>query len=119
MGIATWAMKQTIVYWAPSGTNAQGDRTYASAVEILGRWDDVSKLFIDGTGTQQVSNARVLVNTAVLKDGVLFLGSLTDLSDTTDPLANAGAYPIRKVENIPAFTFSSGVSQDNVITAVL
>jgi len=97
----TWMIKQTGVYWAPSGTDDYGKPTWATPIEVGIRWEDISEHFMDPQGETQMSNARVYLDQNVEVHGVLLLGELTSSVDQDDPKANDGAWEIRKFENLP------------------
>lgn len=100
MGIITRMMKQKAVYWAPNGTDKFGQQAYAAPVELRCRWEDKQELFIDITGTQQVSKSIVYVESDVKLDGVLWLGELEDVAPI-NPFSNEGASKIRAFGKLP------------------
>lgn len=108
MGIITKMRKQTAVYW-PLGSETTGGRDmddygkplYSAAVEISCRWVDKAREFITPAGERATSRAEVYVDRDVSVKGVLFLGSLTDLTDVNNPKANVGAWEIRGFEKTP------------------
>ena len=103
MSIITKMLKETGVYWSPLGTDAYGQPTYNSPIEISVRWQDVTEEFLDPDGETQIARSKVFVGQDVVLRGVLFLGLLTDLTSTTDPKANIGAWEIRLFKRIPNF----------------
>jgi hypothetical protein len=100
MSIITKVLKQTAVYWAPSGTNAYGQPTYSAPVEIAVRWDDMSEEFLGPDGDRELSRAKVMVASDVELRGVLMLGDLGSSVDQDDPKANEGAWEIRMFKKI-------------------
>ena len=94
-------MKQTIVYWGTPANDGYGGRTFASAVEITGRWEDTQELFVDDKGIEKVSEAVVYLSQSVDLGGYLYLGDLDDLSSDPDPQDIAAAKEIRSVKATP------------------
>ena len=103
MSIITRMLKQTAVYWAPSGVDEFGKPTWEEPEEISCRWEDVVEEYIDYKGDKQISAAKVFVGEDVEAMGVLMLGELTDLESGGDPKDNSGAWEIRKFGKIPNF----------------
>lgn len=108
MGLLESMLKQTAVYWPPGSAesggvdfNERGERLYATAVQIKCRWTDVSKVFINAQGVEQVSRAKVFVDRDVKAGGMLYLGRLTDVAYLTDPKANDGAWEIASFKKTP------------------
>lgn len=101
----THTLNQTAVYWGSPTSDGTGGRTFGSAypVEVDVRWEQVQKLFIDGSGQEVRSRAVVYVGQDLDLGGYLYLGTLDDLSsaEQADPLAISGAYEIRSFEKVP------------------
>ena len=96
--------KQTIVYWSRSGVSGFGQTSFATPVEIMGRWEDKETRFIDNTGAEDVSDAVAFVGQDVVVGDWLFLGELTDIDssiDETDPNNVSGAKEIKAKTKIP------------------
>jgi len=101
MGIIKRIRKMKAIYWSPTGRrDRNGNVICDSPVELDCRWEDVSELFMDENGNQQVSNAVIFVDRDVQVRGYLKLGEL-DSYISDDPLDNVGVFVIRKFENIP------------------
>ena len=105
--------KQEAVYWATPVDDGYGGFTWTAPVEIKCRWEDVSDLFIDENGEQQISNAEVITDRVVTLGGYLWLGDL-ESSTPNDPMTLENAYKIRKFESIPDIA-----NNVNVMTAIL
>lgn len=56
--------------------------------------------FVDMHGDEQISSAKLLVDTVLEFGGVLWHGKLVD-AVTSDPNKNKGAREIRKIETVP------------------
>ena len=96
------ALKQKIVYWGNPTTDGYGGQTFDAAVEIMGRWEFVQKIFINANGEQQVSGARVYLSQDVDLDGYLYLGALTTIDSAGIPDAQSGAMRIKAFEKSPS-----------------
>lgn len=77
--------KQTIVYWASPTADGYGGYTFATPVEIQGRWEDKQELIKTNDGEEQVTQARVYLLQDVDEGGYLYLGSLDDLDSNPQP----------------------------------
>lgn len=99
-GIITKMLKQTAIYWAPSGTDKHGGPTWGAPVELLCRWEDRSEEFLDSKGERRQSSAVVYVSADVEVRGMLKLGELT--SGTGAPRAE-GASEIERFDKLPDF----------------
>ena len=93
-------LKQDAVYWGPGvgDDDGFGVRTFASAIQIKVRWEDVQQMSMDAEGKEFVSMATVYTDRELENQGWLLLGVLTSLpSDTTDPKSIADAFEIRNI----------------------
>lgn len=94
-------LKQKAVYWAPTGTDRFGKKSYATGIEIKCRWEDVTEQFLDQQGQMVISKAKVYVDRDVVIFGFLWLGTLAEATSTTDPLKNKGAREIQAFAKLP------------------
>jgi|2_EtaG_2_1085320.scaffolds.fasta_scaffold00255_9 hypothetical protein len=101
MSFLTSNHKQTIVYWGTPTKDKWGGRTFATPVEITGRWEDNQEVFIDGTGREAVSKAFVYIGQDVDLEGYLYLGTLASISSAASPKAVDGAFEVRAFNKIP------------------
>lgn len=108
MSVITRMRKQKAVYWPLQSSDSAGDAfddygqpQWDGPIEIDCRWEDVIEEFIDASGTQQSSNAKVYVDRDVDVGGVLMLGELTDITDENNPKENDGAWEIRRFDKLP------------------
>jgi len=97
------ALKQDVVYWGAPTNDGYGGSSYAAPVEIKARWEQRSESFTDPTGEEKQSTAVVYVDRVVALGGLLYLGTLADLSsaEESDPLALEDAHEIKMVRFIP------------------
>lgn len=118
MGIGAFILsklKQKAVYWQPLGDDGYGKMLFAEPVEIACRWEERKQVLGTITGAQVVgyqdlSRATVMVGVDLEEDGMLFLGSLTDLEDSEGdssggyyyPHDIAGTYVIKRFTKVPA-----------------
>jgi hypothetical protein len=98
-------MKQTAVYWPLSGTGVDefGKPAYAEPVEITCRWDWVREEFVGPDGDTEISKAKLIVDRDLVQKGIMFLGGLSDLDDSDDPLNNSEAWEIRSFKKTADF----------------
>jgi len=106
MGVLSFIEKvcvQTAVYWAPAGNSGYGD-SFAAAIEVPCRWDDVSEQIINQNGQEITSEAKLLLTDDVIEGGYMYLGTLDDLdSDPADPREVKKAFSIQQVRRTPLF----------------
>lgn len=84
------ALKQTATYWAPTGLDKYGKKTWATPVSVPCRWEDRTEQILDKRGLEYVSRARVFFGQDIDLEWYLFLGTSTD----PDPTSVVGAYEI-------------------------
>jgi len=97
-------MKQTAVYWAPTGQDGYGGFTWATPVDVLCRWTDLIQVISDAMGKEIISKAWLLRDQPLLKDGMVWLGNLASLSaaQKANPRLLSDAYMINGVNAIPS-----------------
>lgn len=92
--------KQTAVFWSSDSVSPDGygDLSFGTGVEIKVRWKDENEVFIDETGTEQVSNAIVYPDRSIPVESYLYLGELSDLTvpQQSDPKTVDDAYIVKK-----------------------
>ena len=97
MTIGAVAYKQTATYWSAPVQSGFGGYSFGAPVQIACRWENVTERFMDATGSEAVSNAKVWTFDALDVGGYLYLG----VSAATDPTNVNKAYPIRRCDEIP------------------
>lgn len=99
MSIITRMRRQQAVYWALAGTDADGQPTWETPVQISVRWEDKAHEVGDKEGERQEPMGKVYVDRDVTIGGYLLKGPITS-SLNSDPRA-AGAYRIESFEQLP------------------
>lgn len=74
---------QPAVYWAPTGNDGYGAKTYAAPVEIKVRWHDKLQVVTDTYGKEVISKAEALVTQDLAVEGLLWLGELATMPTET------------------------------------
>jgi hypothetical protein len=94
---------QTAIYWAPDGVDSFGQPTFTDLVEIACRWENKNEVFIDKTAREARSTAVIYPDQELQEEGMLFLGTLDDLSSgqENDPRSIADAGEIKAVGSSP------------------
>ena len=87
-------LNNVITYWEPIKSTGFPGKVFREPVLIKGRWEDVTEMVVDDSGTEVVSNAKVMVNHPVIPEGYLYLGD----SEETDPTDLSGARRIVTVD---------------------
>lgn len=97
----TKKLKQTAVYWEFIKLDGYGHGTYQTEVELTVRWEDTQEVFVDDTGREVLSQAVIVSSVPLVKQSMLFLGSIGDLdSGVTDPQQVDGAREVRKTDAV-------------------
>lgn len=80
----------TAVYWGSPQNNGFGRMVYDDPVEVSCFWIDQQETLVDNDGKEWVTHATVFVLQDMDEQGVLYLGSLSGLTDSqkSDPVAN-------------------------------
>jgi hypothetical protein len=96
-------LRQTAVYWASPVSDGYGGHSYADPVEVPCRWEPSSKRFSTAQGEEFVASAVVWVAEDLEVGGLLFLGSLSDLTGAqeSNPQPVASALAVRAFEQTP------------------
>lgn len=96
-------LTQTIVYWGSPVNDGYGGYTFASPVEIKGRWDSKIRKVKDSQGEEIVSEATISLLQDVDINGFLYLGSLSDLTvqQQSNPMLVDSAYKIQYFTKLP------------------
>ena len=95
---------QTAVYWGNPTSDGYGGTTYDDPVEISCRWEEKITLIQNIQGEEVVSKAEILLTQDVAANGLLFLGTLTDLDsgEEEDPMT-VDAWTILRFDKTPLF----------------
>lgn len=102
MSIITKMRKQTAVYWQQAaGVDDYGRASFEDPVEITCRWEDVREEYIDENNERQLSKSVIYVDRVMKIGDWLFLGDLSDLSDSEVPESNEGAIEVKYFGKLP------------------
>jgi len=104
--LITRAAVQTAVYWPDPVEDGFGTKTYGTPVEILCRWEAKQQLVraYDAKGNTYDYIGIVYVTQDLDMEGVLYLGTLTDLTaqELVTPAIKTGTYVIKQFEKVPS-----------------
>jgi len=100
--------KQTAVYWSSPTAGADGSNSFSTGVEIKCIWLDTKEKVIDNNGKEVVGSGAVYVLQDLDEEGMLFLGSLSDLTaaEKLDPKLVSMASEIRIFKKTPSLHLS-------------
>jgi hypothetical protein len=104
--LLTRTLTQTAVYWGNPQEDGFGTKIWDDPVEILCRWEMKQQLVrgydYKGNTFDYIGIIYVLQDVDI--EGVLFLGTLDDLTDSeeSNPVIPEDAYVIKQFEKIPA-----------------
>jgi hypothetical protein len=100
---------QTIVYWAPLGSDGYGGTIYADPIERKVRWDDVTEIIKTNDGEDVVTRAKLMVVDDYTYKGMVYLGRIQDLTivERKDPRSIINAYEIKSNPKTPLFRSST------------
>jgi hypothetical protein len=101
MTIVSEAYNQEATYWAQSGIDGYGKRTFSAPVTISVRWEDRTDLVINMGGEKIPSKARVYVLQDMVVGDYLALG---DYTSTANPEATAAALRIMQYVKSPSIS---------------
>lgn len=104
---------QTAVYWGSPASNGRGKYLFAMPQEIMVRWEDEVENFAkDSRSRVQIGKdgkefrANAIIYTAQIPiggwdlDGYIYLGTLSDINNNSDPYTVAGAYEIKQINTV-------------------
>ena len=97
MSYITRNLKGIVTYWAPGVNDGFGGVTFPTSVDIKARWEDKAELFIDASGNEVTSKAKVYLVSDVALKGYLFNGKST----VSDPTTISDAREIRAFRRMP------------------
>ena len=100
-------LKQQATYWAVTGVDVYGKRTFASPTTVVCRWEEKVQMIVNKQGKEIVSRARVFLVQDIDMDGYLYLGHSGD----SDPRMVDSAFEIQMKAVQPDLR---GLSQLNV-----
>lgn len=118
MGIGSFIsskLNQSAVYWGNPQDNGYGGFTYDDPVEIKCRWEDMHQVVTATNGEEVVSRAVVYVDIDLEENGVIYLGTMEDLIESSGESSGEiiptniekGACIIRRWEKVPALNSST------------
>ena len=118
MGIGSFIsskLNQSAVYWGNPQDNGYGGFTYDDPVEIKCRWEDMHQVVTATNGEEVVSRAVVYVDVDLEENGVIYLGTMEDLIESSGESSGEiiptniekGACIIRRWEKVPALNSST------------
>jgi len=101
---------QKCVYWGSPVEDGYGGKTFADAVELDCRWEEMTQIVTDAKGAEITSRALVFLTQDVDEEGMLYLGTLDSLYDDAESSADAidnpmsieGAYYIKRFQKTPS-----------------
>lgn len=93
---------QTATYWALSGNDGYGGKTFSTPTSITVFWQDVQQKYVDESGEEKVSKAKVFLEQDVTLGSYLYLGTSTESS----PYDVDGSYEIKAFSKIPSLDAS-------------
>lgn len=109
--------KQTAVYWAAPTPREDGSNSYDTPVEIKCLWKDTSQFSPDRDIREVFVKALVYVTQDLDEQGMLFLGTLADLTTAqkNDPRLVSRAYEITKFVKIPSLHLAGAFNRHAII----
>lgn len=98
--------RETIVYWPEPKAAVGGELEYGIPIEIKCFWKDKQENMIDDQGKEIVTRAMVYVLQDLVQHGMLFRGTLNDLThgDKTLPQQVPEALEIKLFKKTPTLT---------------
>ena len=95
--------RETCVYWGNPINDGEGGFTFDDPVEISCRWEGIYQVVSDKDGITMTSRAVVYVTQDVDEEGMLYFGTLSDLSSNEEdnPKLIAKAFIIKRFQKMP------------------
>lgn len=95
--------KQDIVYWGNPVNDGFGSFTFDDPIELKCRWSNKEQIVADNNGKSEIYRSIIFVPQDVDLDGLIWQGTLDDLTDTheADPRNIAGIMIIKRFEKAP------------------
>ena len=110
--------RQTVVYWVPGNADQYGRPAYGQPVLLVCRWEDAMHEVINAAGENVMSSSRVLLPSAVLNRGLLMLGTLADVADSSfpaDPKADSRVHEIVNSGAVPSINAAETMYEAHVV----
>lgn len=102
--VAIKIMVHDAVYWPPAAIWSEtGIPVPEDPIQISCRWEEKSEQYIDAEGTEQVSQAIVVVDRDLKTTGILMRGTLLDIVDPVNPKSNPDSWEIKSYSKLPDF----------------
>ncbi len=107
----------TAVYWGTPIPDRHGQMGFAAPVEIKCLWLEVEELVRTDDGKEIISNASVYVIQDLGKNGMLYHGTLADLSagEEADPKTVVDAYEIKRFVKTPSINLVGEFSRKAMV----
>jgi hypothetical protein len=103
MGIITKVQKQTLVYWAYSGSDLFGQPTYANPVQMTCRWDDMVKQVFTPEGSPVFSKIELITKKRLEPKGLVWKGTLAKFTAGLRPDNSTGVHEVLAASSTPNF----------------
>lgn len=88
---------QTATYWAVTGNDGYGGKSFSSPASLEVRWEDIEEKYIDSHGEEFVSRSKIFVQQDVTIGSYLYLGTSAESS----PYDVSGAGEIKTFKKVP------------------
>ncbi len=96
----TQKLNHDITHWPVTGTDGFGGFGFGAPVELKGRWEDKSELFLDDNNEEVVSQAIAYFDVDLDLGDFLALGLHALIADPTTLTGTSRAYRIRQFNKI-------------------
>lgn len=97
-----FSLNQYCVYWEPFSVDGYGTIIWDDPVELSCRWESANELFVDSSGEELRSTAKVYLEDDVVVGGYLYLGELNSaFTSSDDPALTKTSYRIKRFDKIP------------------
>jgi hypothetical protein len=101
MSLISRMRRQDAVYWAPGSNDRFGNPTNSQPVQIKCRWETIITQIVNSEGREVLSHSLVYVDRDVVVGGILWLGTLEQLTSQSEPFKNQGAAEIIRFDKTP------------------
>jgi hypothetical protein len=101
MRIIREVQKDTMVYWAYTGADRDGQPTYAAPGQMTCRWDEAIKQVFAEDGSPVFSKIELITQSRLQPKGMIRKGTVASLTSPTVPKSNTGVHEVIMVEETP------------------
>ena len=94
MSLITRSQKQTLTYWAYTGSDRYGQPTYGPPVQMTCRWDEMIKQVFSSDGSPVFSSIELITRVRLAPKGLVRIGRIPTGGTTPAPRTYVDVYEV-------------------------